>query len=701
MIDLWAQGKYAEVEELAAPAAESFEGARRQVSVAGLERTVFAADHSPLDLLAAVAARTEKPSEAWQFLESDLGRGLFDDLVTSPWTDEEHERQLRLSNQIEQLDKQVSALFKTPQVTEVSRQTALKLAHDRDEHLRELSELQAKMSAKYGPAAGERFDLARIQSHLPLDSALVAWVDFSGQPKGHDPNGEHWACLIRATGTPIWVRLPGTGNDGAWTADDDKLAAQVRHQCAIRPTTINAGNELVQKLNIQRLAPLEQKMAASPGLPAVRHLIVLPSSHMRGIPVEVLTEQAHTGRYIVSYAPSGTIFAWLEDKPPWGPPSADMLAVGDPVFDSSEPIEEAPVPPEYGAVVTLVPPHSNAARSGIRAGDVLVRYGGTRINSSSDLKSAIRTENKAAESEERIAVQVWRDGMTIECEVDPGSLDVMLSETPARQTVLAQRELDRLVRGSNATGWSRLKGTKREMQAVTAIFPSATVLMGSEASEQNLHKLAAEGLLGRYRYLHLATHGLLDGNSPMQSALILSQDQLPDPLEQVLAGKATYDGRLTAHEVLQGWKLNADLVTLSACETGLGRFAGGEGYIGFSQALFLCGARTLVLSLWPVDDVSTALLMTRFYENLTGHRPSLAKPLTKAEALAEAKIWLRNLQAVEIEQLSGDLKRGLNTETARGRKRAQPAKRNGTPDSFRPYSHPYYWAPFILVGDPR
>ena len=57
---------------------------------------------------------------------------------------------------------------------------------------------------------------------------------------------------------------------------------------------------------------------------------------------------------------------------------------------------------------------------------------------------------------------------------------------------------------------------------------------------------------------------------------------------------------------------------LSACDTGLGKFSGGEGYLGFSQALFLAGGRSLLLSLWQVDDAATALLMTRFYENLLG-----------------------------------------------------------------------------------
>jgi CHAT domain-containing protein len=181
----------------------------------------------------------------------------------------------------------------------------------------------------------------------------------------------------------------------------------------------------------------------------------------------------------------------------------------------------------------------------------------------------------------------------------------------------------------------------------------------------------------------------------MRSALILAQDQLPDTLEQVLSGRDATDGRLTAERILRGWKLDAELVTLSACETGLGRYAGGEGHLGFSQALFVAGARSLVLSLWEVDDASTALLMTRFYENLIGTPDGLAKPMLKAEALAEAKRWLRELDPEEVRVLTKD----LDTRGTRGR--VVPRQPAQNPQPARTYEHPYYWSGFILIGEPR
>jgi CHAT domain-containing protein len=160
------------------------------------------------------------------------------------------------------------------------------------------------------------------------------------------------------------------------------------------------------------------------------------------------------------------------------------------------------------------------------------------------------------------------------------------------------------------------------------------------------------------------------------------------------------DGELTAEQIARTWDLDADLVVLSACETALGKQAGGEGFLGFAQPLLAKGARGLVLSLWKVDDKATSLLMARFYQDLLGKRPGLEKPLPKAEALAEAKRWLRGLSAeeagTELEALDRGAVRPL--ATAGGSKPAEAPRPR--PSGPRPYGHPYYWAAFILIGDP-
>src|SRR5207248_4197907 len=100
----------------------------------------------------------------------------------------------------------------------------------------------------------------------------------------------------------------------------------------------------------------------------------------------------------------------------------------------------------------------------------------------------------------------------------------------------------------------------------------AKVLTGSEASEQRLDELARGGELARYRFIHLATHGEVEDAWPLRSAVILARDRLPDPLTQLRAGLPAYDGRLTAQEILEHWQLRSELVTLSACQTALGKY---------------------------------------------------------------------------------------------------------------------------------
>src|SRR5262249_31008654 len=142
-----------------------------------------------------------------------------------------------------------------------------------------------------------------------------------------------------------------------------------------------------------------------------------------------------------------------------------------------------------------------------------------------------------------------------------------------------------LQRSQRGETYTPLPGTRREVAALRPLFADADVLLGSDASEPKLEQLAQTGTLKQYRYLHFATHGVVDWANAMKSALILAQDNLPDPLKQAQAGKKVYDGKLDVQEILDTWRLDADLVTLSACETGVGQEGGGEGLLGFSQAL--------------------------------------------------------------------------------------------------------------------
>jgi CHAT domain-containing protein len=274
-----------------------------------------------------------------------------------------------------------------------------------------------------------------------------------------------------------------------------------------------------------------------------------------------------------------------------------------------------------------------------------------------------------------------------------------MAADPAPTALVAQRAADAVIRGALDKSYTPLPGTRAEVQTIARLFPANTsqLLLGPEASEEALATLATAGQLAQFRYLHLATHGELNPSRGMYSSLILAHQPSPDDRDRLVSGTGHYDGRLTAADILSGWKLDADLVTLSACQSALGRHGGGEGYLGFSQALLLSGARSLVLSLWKVDDTATALLMVRFYENLLGRRAGLSAPMPKAQALAEAKSWLRGLTFDQRDQLVKDLKLS-DTERGKGIGTAKGPARPST--AARPYEHPYYWSAFILIGDP-
>jgi CHAT domain-containing protein len=178
----------------------------------------------------------------------------------------------------------------------------------------------------------------------------------------------------------------------------------------------------------------------------------------------------------------------------------------------------------------------------------------------------------------------------------------------------------------------------------------------------------------------------------LESVLILSQDQLPEtPMPR--DGEPFINGQLSANEVLEFWDLNAELVTLSACETALGRAGGGDGLLGFTQAFLIAGSRAVCLSLWRVNDTATALLMTRFYQNLLGKRSGLNGPMPKAAALAEAKAWLRELPREEALKLIAEPNKSMDRG---GDDLNQPAA-NGD----KPFAHPRNWSAFVLIGDPN
>ncbi|MBD2358063.1 tetratricopeptide repeat protein [Tolypothrix sp. FACHB-123] len=159
-----------------------------------------------------------------------------------------------------------------------------------------------------------------------------------------------------------------------------------------------------------------------------------------------------------------------------------------------------------------------------------------------------------------------------------------------------------------------LLGAEREATAIAPLLKTKPIT-GNQATETAIAQKMPQA-----RYIHLATHGLLDDNRGLGSAIALTPS-------------AKDDGLLTAEEILD-MKINADLVVLSACDTGRGRITG-DGVIGLSRSLISAGVPSVMVSLWAVDDGSTAFLMTEFYQNLQ-------QGLDKATALRKAMLTAKD-----------------------------------------------------------
>lgn len=204
------------------------------------------------------------------------------------------------------------------------------------------------------------------------------------------------------------------------------------------------------------------------------------------------------------------------------------------------------------------------------------------------------------------------------------------------------------VTGQTASGFqlARLSGTRTEAEAIARISRAGgsqpDLWTDLNASEDNVRNRD----VANYRIVHVATHGLLNAERPQFTGLVLS-----------LVGNKTSDGFLRTDEVFN-LKLGAPLVMLSACETGLGKEKRGEGVMGLTRAFMYAGAPTVGVSLWSVADKSTAELMTSFYGRLLDS----SRPTGPAAAMRDAQLTM----------IAG-----------------------------KKYSAPFYWAPFVVVGEWR
>ena len=169
---------------------------------------------------------------------------------------------------------------------------------------------------------------------------------------------------------------------------------------------------------------------------------------------------------------------------------------------------------------------------------------------------------------------------------------------------------------------------------------------------------------GKYKYIHIATHGILD-------------NEVPGVYEPALVLGATNkdDGYLRASEI-EKLKLDTDLAILSACNTGSGEIVSGEGVIGLSRSFLIAGSKSVAVSLWQIPSKETVILMKKFYHYLS-------KGKSKRESLRLAQIYMSKTPASYSNKV-----RGLKYVSGRKNKKTNVFK-----------VHPFYWSAFVLVGN--
>ena len=210
---------------------------------------------------------------------------------------------------------------------------------------------------------------------------------------------------------------------------------------------------------------------------------------------------------------------------------------------------------------------------------------------------------------------------------------------PRVKTVVARSE-------ANASGptFPRLPSTRREAEAIVSLLPEDARAVATDFAANRA--MAMSGELGHYRIVHIATHSVVNSSHPELSGVVLSMVNEQGQEE---------DGFLQLHDIYN-LKLNAELVVLSACNTGLGKDVRGEGLVGLTRGFMYAGASGVVASLWKVDDAASAELMTHFYKAM------FEDDLTPAAALRSAKetMWRQ-----------------------------------------KHWRSPYYWSAFVLQGEYR
>jgi hypothetical protein len=553
-VNLDDQGKLDDAVKNWTAAASIQERVRGASGASGLDRAL-AEESSVLPALAVALARQGTPREAWARWEAGLARGLLDEVSSHrlrPLTRDQRRREADLEGRLQRLDEGIARLTAKAKRAAAEDQQLDAWRSQQSAFRGQWVEFENALDHEYQAYAGKPSTLDEVQKALADDAALVGWLD---------ENRHHWACAIRSSGEPVWVKMPGSGPGGTCTPQDHKRD----QDCQVALATSGSNwRDLAAAVARQRLEPL------LPHLAGVKHLVVLPPTRsLAALPVEALVAALPDGspRPVVSYAPSGSMFACLTAPRSEAPGPARLLALGDPAFPKPAPSGPAPTPPDHGIAILAVMPNSTAALFGIQPGDVLLEYNGKALKTSNDLR-VVRAGDRAT----RVRVRLWRDGEIRSLEIAAGPLGIQYDPNrPVVKVVQDQHAATEVLRlGARGESLEALPGTRREVQAIAALFPKDRVatLLGADATESNIQRLSGSGALKGYRFLHLATHGVANRSVALSSALfVAAEPERPAALSaDPSASESAPDGRITAEQIVRTWECApGSLMPTSSC----------------------------------------------------------------------------------------------------------------------------------------
>jgi CHAT domain-containing protein len=621
------------------------------------------------------------------------------------------EKKARLTKDAAQLSWILQARTRVRAAEDQVRQLTSRINHARsmnnDQGLQQSKALQPKLDAacqEYANAHRQEFNLAGRTTFTEATTSIQ--IQSLLQARQH-----LLMYSITAKDAVVLLVSPAGGTiSGTYLTEPDgktRLSGQALQKLirSYRAAVVQRGMNLVRGARLAETEPTTQAAndATAEGyelfcqlMPAAvwrqiqddTLIYVVPDASMSGLPLEMLIPQKPRG------PDAKDAVYWLDQGPLlcYGPSAASLLELrrqetnregriyaheavllGDPVLRRYGTDHVRLAAPQAGAIVTNVKAGSSGEAMGLHAGAVIIGYGSIAVGNKDQFEAAVdklallQFHGKLAEPPR---LKFWIDGQVLERELPlDASPGLELKDvTPALALQLNPPAQDQptvavALRDSTLTrygGLTPLPGTRREVEGIYQVLTgkpytsqadnSVTVLLGEDATGQRLAE-AAKGT----RYLHLATHGLVEpGQNAIYSSVVLSQPSVITPQDT---------GLLTLEDLFDHWWGRLDgteLVVLSACDSqGLDEQGtnarGGEGVFGLPWGFMYAGSPAVVASLWEVQDASTAEMMQKFY-----HDMQATPQVNKLSAFAAAR-----------KQLKLD------------------------------YPEPFFWAPFIYLGDPN